>query len=156
LAKAIVALKYHPNRAFGEIVAPKLAQLVRSEQWPIDLVLAMPQSRRSFVERGYNQVEMFSKPLSRLLGVKHGRKHIQRNLNTRSQVGLDHNDRYKNVHDAFTAEDHLISGKNILLVDDVITSGASLNFAAKAIKSGLAKNVFAVCLARADIERHNA
>jgi ComF family protein len=156
LAKAIVALKYHPNRAFGEIVASKLAQLVRSEHWTIDLILAMPQSRRSFVERGYNQVEMFSKPLSRLLGVKHGRKQIQRKLNTRSQVGLDHYDRYKNVRNAFTAEEHLISGMNILLVDDVITSGASLNFAAKAIRGGLAKNVYAVCLARADIERHNA
>ena len=154
LAKAIVGLKYRPNSSFAHLFLHRLAGIVASEHWVVDFVVPMPQSRRSYLERGYNQVEMFSKPLARLLGVPHGKKQLRRQIDTPSQVGLNLEEREANVRGAFLAEDHLVVGRSFLLVDDVTTSGASLNHSAKALKQAGADHVYGLCLAKADHRRH--
>ena len=149
-ARAIVHLKYQPNKVFAASFVPRLAAIVNKEAWDIDVIVPIPLSHERFIERGYNQVEMFSKPLARMLGLPHGGKFLSRAKNTRPQVGLSHTERKKNVKDAFLGEKHLVSGKKLLLVDDVMTTGSSFHSAALALKAVGALEVRGLSLARAD------
>lgn len=149
LAKAIVALKYRKDYALGIAFVASLAVLIEREGWSPDGILAMPLAKGRMQERGYNQVEIFTLALSLYLDLAHGVHWMRRSKETRSQVGLSYEERIDNLKDAFQGEPEILAGKSILLMDDVMTTGASMNAATKALKLAGATSVFALCLARA-------
>ncbi len=100
-------------------------------------------------ERGYNQVALVAKPLASLLNKHYSSKILVRARETRTQVGLTPDQRKQNVAGAFRAEGLLASEKNVLVVDDVATSGATLASCAEALRIAGAKEVYALTLARA-------
>ncbi len=126
-----------------------LAKRIEREEWSLDGIVAMPLAKGKMQERGYNQVEIFTLALSLYLDLAHGIHWIRRSKETSSQVGLSFEERIDNMKDAFQGEPDFVAGKSILLIDDVMTTGASMNSAAKALKSAGAISVFALCLARA-------
>jgi len=99
-------------------------------------------------ERGYNQVAMLAMPLSLFLRVEYFPKALTRIRETHSQVGLNILQRQDNVKDAFQAS-FQVRGRNLLLVDDVSTTGSTLSSAAGALYAVGADNVNAVTIARA-------
>jgi len=132
------------------------ATLMRSTPWvepaleDADLVLPMPLAPERLSERGFNQ----SLQLARLLAP--GRvdaRLLLRIRHTPAQAALDRRGRLANVKGAFAVDPlraHEAQGKRIVLVDDVMTSGASLHSAAQALKDAGAENVTAIVLARTD------
>lgn len=99
-------------------------------------------------ERGYNQVAMIAKPLAMALGVEFVPGALTRRKETRSQVGLSKQERRKNVDGAFQAGGK-VKGRNILVLDDVSTTGSTLSSSAVALYASGAKNVYALTVARA-------
>jgi len=77
-------------------------------------------------------------------------------MNTRSQVGLSAEERHRNLDAAFLAKADLVYGRTVLLLDDVMTTGATLRNAARALLQGGASQVFALTLARALLEEHSS
>lgn len=127
---------------------PMIASL-KKLNWPLDIITSVPLGLVRFKERGYNQATLLARPIALCLEVTFSSRAVRRTRETRSQVGLTVTERYDNLVDAFQADRNLVSGKNVLVVDDVATSGATLNACAKALLVGGADNVFCFSLARA-------
>lgn len=100
-------------------------------------------------ERGYNQVARLAWPLAAILGKRYSSQILTRTRETRSQVGLSPVERKENVAGVFHADTVLASGKNILVVDDVTTTGATRSSCTEALLKAGARNVYALTLARA-------
>lgn len=148
LTKAIVRLKYKRDLGLGEILSRSLIGMLDKIDWQIDLVIPVPLGKARLSERGYNQAAILAKPLALSLKLGYLPNALHRIRETKSQVGLSLRDRRENVAGAFEAERHLVAGKCILLVDDVMTTGATLDECAKALKFAGVKQVFGITLAR--------
>ena len=150
---ALHTLKYRRNMALGDALALHLVEYVRELDWPVDLVVPVPLGRQRMIERGYNQVGLVARPLAALQGWRYSPRSIARVRETRSQVGLSAAERKENVTDAFSADAARVTGKNILVMDDVATTGATLASCADALLKAGAQTVYALTLARA-LPRH--
>lgn len=117
--------------------------------WAVDLVIPVPLSPARTAERGYNQAALLARPLALFSGLAYQPKGLLRCRETSTQVGLTMKERWQNVSGAFLANAPLVSGRSVLIVDDVTTSGATLQACAEALLEAGVKKVFALTLARA-------
>ncbi|HEY2980314.1 MAG TPA: ComF family protein [Anaerolineales bacterium] len=147
--EALHKLKYRRDIGLGEALAYQIADFVRSLQWRCDLIVPVPLGQARFRERGYNQVGLIARPLALALGSKFTPRALLRRRETRSQVGLTRSQRRQNVRGAFEGIRELVSGRIVLLVDDVATTGSTLSSAAEALLAAEARDVFALTVARA-------
>jgi ComF family protein len=99
--------------------------------------------------RGYNQTALFAKPVARELGIQYLPEAVTRVRETVSQVGLSAHERKTNISDAFQADKILVDGLIILLMDDITTTGATINECSKSLKLAGAASVFCFTLAKA-------
>lgn len=148
IRECVHALKYEENRGLGELLSRWLTPLVREAGWPIDFVAPVPLSKQRQHARGYNQSALIARPLAARINAPYNIYGMQRVLDTPSQVGLSAEDRRKNVAGAFIAMPELVRLQNILLVDDVMTTGSTLSACAQALLTSGAKTVYAVTVAR--------
>ena len=146
---ALHRLKYESDVALGEVLSRPLTQLVQESNWQVDLVTPVPIGKQRSHERGYNQAAMLAKPMALSLGLKYAPQSLMRVRETVSQVGLSHKERQHNVAGAFAAQRNMVEDKSVLVVDDVTTSGATLNACSQAILDEGARTVFCLTLARA-------
>lgn len=114
---------------------------------PPDLIIPLPLHPARLKERGFNQALEISQPLASALGIPLGNTILKRIRDTEHQARLTEKSRKANMHRAFAAQADL-EGRHIALVDDVMTTGASLNAAAQALKQAGAARVEAWVLAR--------
>jgi len=149
IREAVHELKYRHNVGLGEKLAKNLVNLFESLSWDVDFIVPVPLGSKRFQERRYNQVVLLARPLAWDLDIPLKRQALSRVRETRSQVGLSREQRIVNVQNAFAAKKQVVNEKRILLVDDVVTTGATINACAKALKKAGAEKVFAVTLARA-------
>lgn len=149
------------GEAMGRIMAEKLLGSERTMRWGLpgvglspmanlgigyQLVVPVPDSGRG---RGYNLPTEMAKPLAEALNIPLEAKALHRTGNNRHQTGLSRMERVLNAAGSYAADPKLdLEGKSILLVDDVITTGATVSACAHALLLAGADNVFAVSLAR--------
>lgn len=150
LAASILHLKTVPSlpeRLKAIIPAADRASLL----YDIDLVVPTPLSRRRRHERGFNQAEVIGKVVSQAFGIPLDTQSLARKLHTpMHRTGMDNKARELTVKNAFeVTRPRLIVGKNVLLVDDVFTSGATASACAKVLKKHGAAKVNVFTLARA-------
>ncbi len=144
----IHALKYENNQGLGAFFSGGLAAVVVAAGWSPDLVMAVPLSRQRMTERGYNQAACLAKPLAARLGIRYHPFGIARTRDTASQVGLSGEDRRCNVAGAFRAIPEIVVGKQVLLIDDVMTTGSTLEACARALTDAGAGAVYCLTLGR--------
>ncbi|MGA2911754.1 MAG: phosphoribosyltransferase family protein [Candidatus Levyibacteriota bacterium] len=121
-------------------------KLIANGKW---LIVPIPLSKAKLRKRGYNQAEILGKELSKKLNIP-VQNLLERTRETKTQVGLTNLQRKLNVRNAFEIINHKSSiiNQNILLVDDVATTGSTLLEAAKVLKRAGAQKVFGLTLAR--------
>jgi ComF family protein len=126
-------LKYRNKRSLSRHLGEMMAETLGSNvDW--DAVLPVPLHRARKRERGYNQSDLLAREVGRKLGVPVLEKALQRVKNTKSQTGLEREERLLNVQGAFRVKDKQgVSGKAVLLVDDVTTTGATLEACGEAL-----------------------
>jgi competence protein ComFC len=146
---ALHQLKYRRNVGLGEMLARSLVELVQSEKWIIDLIIPVPLGLARLAERGYNQSSLLARPLSLALNVPYRPQLLTRAKETRSQVGLTVAERRLNVSGAFIAHPTHVAEQRVLLVDDVTTSGSTLEACAEALFTAGARQVYGLTFARA-------
>lgn len=146
---ALHTLKYRHNIGLGQVLAESLAPGLHEYNWPIHAIVPIPLSEERQRERGYNQVSLIARPLAQLSHVDYLPSGLRRARHTRSQVGLTLEERKQNLKNAFLAAPKLVAGKNILVVDDVCTTGATLTEAACALSEAGARSIYAYTVARA-------
>lgn len=144
----IHALKYESNQGLGEFFCDSLAALVAEASWTADVVMPVPLSPGRIAERGYNQAACIAKPLAARLGIRYHPFGIERTRDTPSQVGLSGEARRRNVARAFKALPEVVAGKVVLIVDDVMTTGSTMEACAQALLDAGAKGVYCLTLGR--------
>jgi competence protein ComFC len=149
IRQALHQLKYRRNLALGDTLGGFLAEYAQTLNWQVDLVLPVPLGTERLKERGYNQIGVVAKAIAEINHLSYKPKAIVRKRETKSQVGLSILERKANVEDAFQADQIMVTDANILLIDDVATTGATMSACAKAIKDNGARSVKALTLARA-------
>ncbi len=141
----IQQFKYGKDLHLARFFATHLAPLVTNRT--IDLIVPMPLHPARLRERGFNQAVEIARPLARELGMPILLDAAKRVRNTPAQAGLAHDARLKNIQGAFSC-DARVAGKRIALLDDVMTTGASLNELARAVWAAGAIEVEAWVVAR--------
>jgi ComF family protein len=157
---AIYALKYsrlHPAaRLLGQMLAEAIAQLASEAPTEV-LVVPVPLHRSKFADRGFNQARALADHALGFLRKSHpawrltlAPSTLMRLRPTQSQAGLSPRERRKNVRGAFSVSDTAaVAAKHILLVDDILTTGATARAAALALTRAGAASVWVATLARA-------
>lgn len=143
----IQALKYGGNLAVASLLARLLAEQVAPESRP-DLVIPMPLHPARLGERGFNQSTEIARPLARSLKLTLASDICRRAKNTPPQATLDHKERVRNIRGAFSSAGE-VAGKKLAVVDDVMTSGATVNELAKTLLRAGAAEVRVWVVARA-------
>jgi ComF family protein len=149
LRENLLALKFHGRRHLVRTLGA-LAGRAAMKKWPgmkFDTVVAVPLHRKRRLERGFDQACDLAYYTACEMGLKHRPRILRRTRNTPSQVGLTRSARVKNVHDAFRAGN--VAGlERVLLVDDTMTTGATIASAARALRDGGVGSIFAAVVAR--------
>lgn len=152
LAQALREFKFNNRR----VLAPALAGLLRESAavWlsglGVEAVIPVPLHPERLRERGFNQSVDLARPVARWLAAPLLLRALRRLRHTDPQVGLSLHQRRKNVKNAFLVpRPQEIKDKKLLLVDDVITTGATVNECAGVLKAAGARSVFVLALARA-------
>lgn len=121
--------------------------------WPTaDLIIPVPLHRGRLLKRRFNQAALLGTALSRALSIRFAPTHLQRTRATVQQVGLTRQQRRDNVHGAFAVPDHLavdLHQAHIVLVDDVITTGATVGACAEILRRAGAAHIDVLALALA-------
>lgn len=155
LRATILALKSNPHLPH---IAVKLmtARFESIAKIDFNTIMPVPLSKQRRFERGFNQAEIIADVVSRLTGLPVDRKSLQRKTHTQMhRAGMDKKAREKTVENAFAvARPKMIDGSNILLTDDVFTSGATASACAKILKSQGARSIIVFTLAHAEFRRN--
>lgn len=146
--QAIHGLKYRAGflqgHLFGQLMAQKLAR--RAQPLP-DLIIPVPLHSKRLIRRGYNQALEIAQSLTYTLAIKVDSQAAKRIRDTTDQIGQSRAQRQRNLHGAFTV-DIRVAGKHIALLDDVMTTGATLSELARAARKAGAAHIEAWALAR--------
>jgi len=122
----------------------------KMNSWEVDLIVPVPLHRVKKAERGYNQSLYIGKGISQALNVKIGAGILRRRKLTDTQTKLHIDERKSNVENAFEVKNQkFVDSKNILLVDDVITTGSTINECAKVLLNSGANKIYAASIALA-------
>lgn len=151
LRNLILRLKYHGDLALGEIMARWMIDRLLELKWEVDLILPVPGSLARQKMRGYNQASLLAFPIALYFGLPYHASGLTKTRDTPSQVGLTAEARRKNVKGAFSADRRLTADRRVLVIDDVVTSGATMETCAQALLDQGASRVYGLTLARAGL-----
>ncbi|MEK6745340.1 MAG: ComF family protein [Nitrospirota bacterium] len=148
LREAIHVYKYRPLRSLGEPLARWMAGQVRMTV-PLDIAMPVPLHKKRLRHRGFNQALLLAHGVSERFAMPLNYDNLVRVRYTRPQVELSGRERAENVRGAFNlVRPAEVSDKRILLIDDVFTTGATMNECAKVLKDAGAASVTVLTLAR--------
>jgi len=149
LADAIHAFKYGSRPALSRPLGAWLADQVALP--PGATIVSVPLGRARRISRGYDQAALLADGLARAAGdgAQRLRGALRRTRETPPQVGQSRAERARNVAGAFAA-DRSVAGRDLVLIDDVVTTGATAAAAAEALRSAGARSVIVIALARAE------
>jgi len=154
--KLIYQLKYQPylKDLAGTLASILIEHFIISgkntdEIWDNGILVPVPLDKKKMKIRGYNQSEELAKELSKVLQIPMISNNLIKVKNTKPQMELSKEEREKNLENAFAIKNpEKFSGKKIFLVDDVYTTGSTMQQCAKVLKENGAKNIWGVVLAR--------
>ncbi len=141
-------LKFHNAQYLAENLAACLFETYKKEKFKCDIIVPVPMREERLKKRGYNQAGLLAYHLGKMLNVPVEEKHLYKARETLNQVGLDYKTRRNNLTDAFkTTDKTFFKGKDVLIVDDVFTTGATIESCASALKKGKARKIYAITVA---------
>lgn len=149
MAVAIRRLKYESRPDLAYPLGELLRALCREAKVEADVVVPVPLHPRRLVERGYNQAALLARAVARETGARFEPRALVRHVDTPRQAELGREERLRNVAEAFALRKPMaIAGRRVLLVDDVFTTGATLQACRQALETVRPKSVRGLVLAR--------
>jgi len=144
--------KYHGKRSLARALAGKMAEVLAADgaYRSADMLVPVPLHRVKQRERGYNQSWLLCEEIARLTGVEAREDVLRRVKNTKSQAHLDALERVHNVADAFAVVKPMaVQGRVVIVVDDVLTTGSTVDSCARVLREANAQEVLVLTAARA-------
>ncbi len=150
VSQVIHEFKYNGRKELGQPLGELLAAYWRARTVSVDLVIAVPLHKARLKERGFNQSQLLAETLCRLAGLPLLQPEVlRRERETQQQVHLGPEERRQNVSGAFVWSGPALAGARVLLIDDVATTGATLEACGETLHAGGAGRVWALTVARA-------
>lgn len=152
LQKLLHALKYDGTTAAGVELGRKVGEVLLRSGVQVDCIVPVPLHRRKERERGYNQAEYIARGIAEITGFPVRTDLLRRTRYTQTQTQLDRAQRKANMEEAFAIVKENggnVAGKTILVVDDVITTGATIISCAATLLSANARCIMAASIALA-------
>ncbi len=146
LREAVHGLKYGGVRVLADPLSTLLADAWRAQARTVDVVIPVPLHRAQLRRRGYNQAELLGRGFCANTGLDLCPNVLHRWRATRSQVGLSPEERLHNVAGAFACTEEVPRGVRVLLIDDVLTTGATMSACAQALCDAGAEIVWGMAL----------
>ncbi len=146
ISTLIQKFKYEGSLYLGEVFAKELSLIYFTEFLNVDGIVYIPMTKSRLKERGYNQSYILAKELSKIIGVE-VIDCIVKTEDTTRQALLNRIERLKNLKGTFKVLKRKVKNKNLLIIDDVMTTGATLEVIASELKKKEAKNVYAFTVA---------
>jgi ComF family protein len=150
LQSLIHELKYKNKFTVGYYLGKQMALLgnTKIKTWQVDFIIPVPLHILKKTERGYNQSYYIAKGLSKEVKIPVKTDKIKRRIFTKSQATLSANQRKQNIKGAFSLnKKNFVNQKRVLLIDDVITTGATVSACGEILKKAGAQKVFALSTA---------
>ena len=147
--RMIYSFKYGKKTFMGKYLAEIIMDKLECEQMNFEIIAPVPLSKKRLRSRGFNQAEIMAYELSRLCK-KPCKDILERTRDTDFLSGLSRYERKKELKGVFTLNEYshnIISNRNILVVDDILTTGSTSSEIAMTLKEGGAKYVYIACLA---------
>jgi len=149
MREAIHQLKYHNLRALAVPLAAMLQEYLAASPLDFDIMVPVPLHRKRLRERGYNQARLLVQELGKLINKPVADDILVRLRHTPPQARTANiEERAHNIADAFACRDDRLRGQQVLLLDDVATSGTTLDACATALKANGAVTVWGLVMAR--------
>ena len=149
MKRSLYRLKYAGRReyadTFARLVAERLGDYIRSTK--ADCIVAIPLHKSRLRKRGYNQAELFAKSLSARVGIPYQKSCAKRVRATLPQKGLNPLQRQENLKKAFIIRQNDVKSKIVLLVDDIYTTGSTLDAMAGELLAAGARKVYGLTIA---------
>ncbi len=144
VAEAIYRLKFKNQREYARLFAHEMAEQFGEslKKWGVKEIIPIPLHWRRKKKRGYNQAEILAKWLSREVHIPVETHALLRVRETRQQKTLNHSQRHWNLEGAFGISRSWIPPERVLIVDDIYTTGSTINKAAKMLKKAGVQKVF--------------
>lgn len=144
---SIYQYKFHNQRNFGRYYAKEMAERYGATlmKWSPDIIIPIPLHSSKLRKRGYNQAAIVAEELGELTGLPVNEGLLKRVRGTSPLKSLNPTERRMNLRKAFAVTDNereLLRGKNVLLVDDIYTTGSTMDEAAKVLKRAGVEKVF--------------
>ncbi|MBI2024792.1 MAG: ComF family protein [Candidatus Harrisonbacteria bacterium] len=150
--KLIWRMKYRNKAGYAPILADLLCQYIRNSKLVIRnfIVVPLPLSEKRFRDRGYNQAALIGKIVSAKFNLEYNDKTLIRIKHAKPQAELkDWDERKKNIIGCFSvAHPPLIKNRNIIVIDDVFTSGATMSEAVQTLKLAGARRIIGLVVAK--------
>lgn len=147
--RLIQGLKYRRDLCYGRMLGQLLARHLADRSTRPEVVIPVPLALSRYRERGFNQARELARPLCELMRLPLRSDLVVRQRETREQAGLDRKERRKNTRNAFALAAPL-NARHIAIVDDVVTTGSTVNELSKVLRGGGAEWIEVWAVARAE------
>lgn len=148
MRRSIAAFKYRGRREYAAFYAEEIVRRCSGTMrfWKAEVLVPIPLHSSRRRRRGFNQAELLARELSRRTGIPVDPTLLRRVKKTRAQKELNDQERLSNLKDAFSVRKGMIPYKNIILVDDIYTTGSTIDAAARILLENGAQTVYFLCI----------
>lgn len=148
ISKSIYRFKYHNRRSYAEYYGKAISKQYGTiiKRWNADVIIPVPIHEKKRIRRGYNQAELISRSLGRELHMETDSSYLVRMANTKPQKEMNKAERKKNLENAFKLTGNVVKYNKIILVDDIYTTGSTIDECARTLMAGGAREIYFVSL----------
>lgn len=148
IKESVYQFKYANKREYADFYIEELLKYYREEilKWHADAIIPIPLHKIKQRKRGFNQAEVLGKKISRELEIPIKTKVLIRNRKTLPQKELSYIERRKNLKNAFKIGKNSVELKKVILIDDIYTTGSTIDEASKILKAAGVKKIYFICL----------
>jgi ComF family protein len=155
----IKQLKYNHQLLYADLLGQLLADSIKQrytmqQLQQIDYIIPVPLHRQKQRKRGFNQAQLIAEALTLHLPLKINQRSVIRNKLTNAQEGLSRSERMQNLKKAFSLSEYAVTdlaGKYIILIDDVVTTGATINSLCQCLFNANVRRIDVWCICRTEL-----
>ena len=148
MSSMISKFKYHNSPYMSQTFAYMLLDFFKTLDWEVDIVVPVPITKKRKKQRGFNQSLLIAQKFAKENKITLLDDVLIKTTETSHQADLNYAERQKNIVGTFKVQNKKkVAGKNVLIIDDVFTTGATTSACAEVLKKAKAKKVFVLCVA---------